>query len=291
MWIYWYILLDSFICRFLHVSVEFEEHYRKFGKFPPVSQDSVSAGYGVDLQPGYRDVGDSHISLQLQPHDWRHCQSPTYAHTFMPSRPPPFSLQEHSHSRMHSKCSPPLPCINEFARRGSPPNAAAQNQLQQHCQQQHQQIQQQKHIQHQQRIAAEFNNSTNINTPPNPESPRRLSACLKRNVDSCIALDDPAVAKRFRDPLPTEPTVHSSDVMAILRRFEEEHNMLRRRVETAELKISELRATNDYLLSQNTQFRLTNAAAVAAAAAVQRSMATATVTTVSQPQATVGRTM
>lgn len=63
--------------------------------------------------------------------------------------------------------------------------------------------------------------------------------------------------------------------------------MLRRRVETAELKIAELRATNDYLLSQNTQFRLQNAAAVAAAAAVQRGMATATVTTVSQPQATV----
>lgn len=63
--------------------------------------------------------------------------------------------------------------------------------------------------------------------------------------------------------------------------------MLRRRVETTEIKIAELRAANDYLMSQNTQLRLTSAAA---AQVVQRSMAaggTTVVTTVSQPQATV----
>lgn len=216
----------------------------------------------------------------------RRCQLPhSFAPPFMPTGPPTFPLQEHSPSRQHQLPHPQhQPHINELSR-NSPPNAAAQHQLQQHCQQQHQQILQQQHIQHQQRVAAEYNGNI---APPPTLSTRPPSVGLKRNNESGEA-EDPAVAKRFRDPipLPIDSSVHSSDVMAILRRFEEEHNMLRRRVESAELKISELRATNDYLLSQNTQFRLTNAAAVAAAAAVQRGMATATVTTVSKPQATV----
>lgn len=44
--------------------------------------------------------------------------------------------------------------------------------------------------------------------------------------------------------------------MAVLRRFEEEHQMLKRRVEANELKIAELRASNEYLLTQNAQLRL-----------------------------------
>lgn len=46
------------------------------------------------------------------------------------------------------------------------------------------------------------------------------------------------------------------DLMAILRRFEEEHLMLKRRVEANELKIAELRASNEYLMTQNAQLRL-----------------------------------
>ncbi|KAG5679350.1 hypothetical protein PVAND_008921 [Polypedilum vanderplanki] len=46
------------------------------------------------------------------------------------------------------------------------------------------------------------------------------------------------------------------EIMAVLRRFEEEHQMLKRRVEANELKIAELRASNEYLLNQNAQLRL-----------------------------------
>jgi hypothetical protein len=46
------------------------------------------------------------------------------------------------------------------------------------------------------------------------------------------------------------------DIIAVLRRFEEEHLMLRRRVEANELKIAELRASNEYLMTQNAQLRL-----------------------------------
>lgn len=46
------------------------------------------------------------------------------------------------------------------------------------------------------------------------------------------------------------------DIMVVLRRFEEEHQMLKRRVEANELKIAELRASNEYLMNQNAQLRL-----------------------------------
>lgn len=46
------------------------------------------------------------------------------------------------------------------------------------------------------------------------------------------------------------------DIITVLRRFEEEHLMLRRRVEANELKIAELRASNEYLMTQNAQLRL-----------------------------------
>lgn len=58
--------------------------------------------------------------------------------------------------------------------------------------------------------------------------------------------------RRIRDDL---------DIISIIRRFEEEQIMLRRRVESNEIKIAELRSSNEYLMAQNTQFRM-NAASV-----------------------------
>lgn len=46
------------------------------------------------------------------------------------------------------------------------------------------------------------------------------------------------------------------DLMVLLRRFDEEHQSLKRRVEANELKIAELRASNEYLMTQNAQLRL-----------------------------------
>lgn len=44
--------------------------------------------------------------------------------------------------------------------------------------------------------------------------------------------------------------------MSFHRKFEEEQAMLRRRVEANEVKIAELRASNEFLLSQNAQLRM-----------------------------------
>lgn len=49
---------------------------------------------------------------------------------------------------------------------------------------------------------------------------------------------------------------NDEDIMSVLRRFDEEHSSLKRRVEANELKIAELRASNEYLMTQNAHLRL-----------------------------------
>lgn len=61
-------------------------------------------------------------------------------------------------------------------------------------------------------------------------------------------------------------------------KFEEEQAMLRRRVEANEIKIAELRASNEYLMAQNAQLRLNT---------VQVSRVVSTVTNTTPQQAAV----
>lgn len=79
--------------------------------------------------------------------------------------------------------------------------------------------------------------------------------------------------RRIRDDL---------DIISIIRRFEEEQIMLRRRVEANEIKIAELRASNEYLMAQNAQYRM-NAASVQCSRVVNPVTVTNTSTPV-QPQ-------
>lgn len=62
--------------------------------------------------------------------------------------------------------------------------------------------------------------------------------------------------REFLQQAPKFKRCREDDLMAVLRRFEEEHLMLKRRVEANELKIAELRASNEYLMTQNAQLRL-----------------------------------
>lgn len=59
-----------------------------------------------------------------------------------------------------------------------------------------------------------------------------------------------------RDCMQTFKRSREDEIMTVLRRFDEEHQMLKRRVEANELKIAELRASNEYLLTQNAQLRM-----------------------------------
>lgn len=87
------------------------------------------------------------------------------------------------------------------------------------------------------------NNERNFDRSSNSGSIFRTG--LKRNhsqdrVGECMSY------KRNRD----------EDIMSLLRRFDEEHSALKRRVEANELKIAELRASNEYLMAQNAQLRI-----------------------------------
>lgn len=75
---------------------------------------------------------------------------------------------------------------------------------------------------------------------------------MKRPANNVDTLENSVAYKRFRED------IERIDIVALVRRFEEEQVMLRRRVEANEIKIAELRASNEYLLAQNAQLRLTN---------------------------------
>lgn len=62
--------------------------------------------------------------------------------------------------------------------------------------------------------------------------------------------------REFLQQAPNFKRCREDELMTVLRRFEEEHLMLKRRVEANELKIAELRASNEYLMTQNAQLRI-----------------------------------
>lgn len=62
--------------------------------------------------------------------------------------------------------------------------------------------------------------------------------------------------REFLQQAPNFKRSREDELMTVLRRFEEEHLMLKRRVEANELKIAELRASNEYLMTQNAQLRI-----------------------------------
>lgn len=135
----------------------------------------------------------------------------------------------------------------------------------------------QNNTQQQVEYQSEFEYKSLFNTPCSGRSiPSLLDGDLfhscDRRIDSCgINCHDRGfsnVGSVFRSGLKRsngqehECTQHKfkrcreDDIMTVLRRFEEEHQMLKRRVEANELKIAELRASNEYLMTQNAQLRL-----------------------------------
>lgn len=73
---------------------------------------------------------------------------------------------------------------------------------------------------------------------------------LKRlSVDSRY---DTQNSKRYRE------CTDDFEILSVIRRLDEEQKNLRRRIESNEIKIADLCATNEYLMQQNAQIRLTN---------------------------------
>lgn len=102
-------------------------------------------------------------------------------------------------------------------------------------------------------------------------------ACRSLASPTKIGHKRSSVETRYESPKRFRECSEDFDVLAIIRRLDEEHKNLRRRIETNEIKINDLRASNEYLMQQNAQIRLTN---------VQCSR-TVTNTTTAQPHTTV----
>lgn len=226
--------------RFLHYTLEEEEYYRKFNKFP------VNV---AEMQYERSSPPPIFCPEMLNTGHCRHRDCQYHSENHQPQPPPP--------SQAPQSCPAPSMRRIEFDQKWTERSMMIRDNYNQTCDMQRQnadymsQSQSQQH--HSQQLVDDF-------------------GAMKRSSSS----ERYEPFKRFRSD--TESS--SPDIIGILRRFEEEISQLRRRVEANEVKVAELRASNDYLMSQNAQLRLSNAQQCSAV------VNPVTVTT-SQPQATV----
>jgi hypothetical protein len=183
--------------RFLHYSIEDEEHYRKYGEFP-IGQEIPDQQFNIS--------GNQNIAANLQ-------------------------------------------------------------------QQQHQQQQQQQQVEYQSEFSSFFNGSSSSNSNRSIPSlldgdlfhscQQRHDTCCHNDRGSSVFSNGNSVFRNGLKRMNSQDCMQQNfkrcredDIMVVLRRFDEEHQMLKRRVEANELKIAELRASNEYLMTQNAQLRM-----------------------------------
>lgn len=174
------------LSRFLHYSIEDEDHYRKFGEFP-IGQDNFN---------GNQSSNNANANIQQQHNDHSRVNgffnesSSTCSNRSLPS------LLDgdlfHSCQQRVEPCGAHCHSDRGFSTSGS----VFRNSLK--------------------RIGSQDRD------------------CMQQSFKRC----------------------REDDIMAVLRRFDEDHQSLKRRVEANELKIAELRASNEYLMNQNAQLRL-----------------------------------
>lgn len=180
----WFFLNRS-CSRFLHYSIEDEEHYRKYGEFPLSQDDHI----------GSNQNNAGNIQQQVE------CQSEFKNGFFNGS------------SSSSSNRSLPSLLDNDLFHSCQP----RMDSCSMHC--------------HNDRG---FSNGNSVFRNGLKRINSQDRDCMQQSFKRC----------------------REDDIMVVLRRFEEEHQMLKRRVEANELKIAELRASNEYLMNQNAQLRL-----------------------------------
>lgn len=174
------------IFRFLHYSIEDEDHYRKFGEFP-IAQDNFNG-----------NQSSNNASINIQQHNEHSVASGFFSESNLScsNRSLPSLLDGdlfHSCQQRVDSCG-------------------------MHC--------------HSDRGFSSSNSSVFRNGMKRIGSQDR--ECMQQSFKRC----------------------REDDIMVVLRRFDEDHQSLKRRVEANELKIAELRAANEYLMTQNAQLRL-----------------------------------
>lgn len=173
--------------RFLHYSIEDEEHYRKFGEFP-IGQDNFN---------GNQSNSNTSVNIQQQHND--HLTANGF-------------FNESSSASCSNRSLPSLLDGDLFHSCQQRVEACGM-----HCQ-----------------SDRGFSSGSSV---------------FRNGLKRIGSQDRDCMQQTFKRS-------REDEIMAVLRRFDEDHQSLKRRVEVNELKIAELRASNEYLMNQNAQLRL-----------------------------------
>lgn len=227
--------MKPFSFRFIHRTIEDEEHYRQ---------------YGVFLMPAERQAPPPpppQATNMNQPPDFDH-------HIAPPSHPPPPPPPQHYYSTRENiltnqpQTSQPAPTYTQnnstiplVSRRRSFGMADIEA------------------LMPSKRPHLEDIRSSTVSTPTyNTQNPDTTHQCrfIESNIGQTLNQPQtvPPNSVAQVQPPPVASVVIAEDVINIYRLYEE-HNLLRRRVEINEERLQELRATNTYLLQQNEQLR------------------------------------
>lgn len=219
-------------CRFIHRSIEDEEHYRAYGILP-VPAERPQAPTNMNQQ-------DHHIAP---------------AH---PPPPPPPHLNYYSNcENIISNQQPNQSTQSQFVQNSTMPMmprrrsfSMAENNIES--------------IMPSKRPHLEDHRSPIVSTATyNTQNGETTRQChfVEQNVGQSVNVpptSGPNSMPQIQQPPVSAPSVASvviaEDVINIYRLYEE-HNLLRRRVEINEERLQELRATNTFLLQQNEQLR------------------------------------
>lgn len=224
--IYFFFALNSI--RFIHRTIEDEEHYRSYGVFPMMSERAANG-------PNNMNQPDHHIAPPPPPHlNYGYVNRENII-----TNPPPQSNQQSASFTQNSSMS-------LVSRRRRSFGMADNNN--------HEAIIPPKRP-HMEDIRSTTVPAQTYNTQNNDTT--RQCRFVEQNVGQAVNVPPPSTTvpnSVAQVQTPVTSVVIAEDVINIYRLYEE-HNLLRRRVEINEERLQELRATNTYLLQQNEQLR------------------------------------
>ena len=198
--------------RFLHYTIDDEEHYRKYGEFPIIGQQQDDFSNNQNMNVINNNGGNHDYSG-----DYEYNNKGFYNNNSSSSNGNR-SMQSHLDSSNGNRSLPSLLDSDMFH----------------HCQQR-------------------IEGGCSLHCHNSDRGFSNVSSSFRNSLKRLSNQDRDFIQQQQQSKF---KRCREDDIMVVLRRFEEEHQMLKRRVEANELKIAELRASNEYLMTQNAQLRL-----------------------------------
>lgn len=221
--------LSSFSFRFIHRTIEDEEHYRAYGVFPMPTERPATA-------------------TNMNQPEQHHIAPPSHP---PPPPPPPHLNYYQNRENMINQSQPSNQPAPIFAQNGSMPLVARRRSF--GMGDSTLVPSKRPHIEDQHVVPVSA-------SPYNTQSNENAHQCrfVEQNVGQAVnatSTTAPNSVAQVPQPQPTVASVVIAEDVINIYRLYEEHNLLRRRVEINEERLQELRATNTYLLQQNEQLR------------------------------------